>query len=291
MMRIKQIKCGLVFCGLFLWEMTSLSMAFGVPVYIADVPGYGYNSGAYYDASLGYVGCGPTSGVMILDTYDNRGATGLITDSLADAWDMHENYMSTNAAGFGSPSDFHFGIEDFAYDHGYIVDAVVHVEPTTYIPADWSAYAMGDDLAADATFWDTTTWDILVGPFLDFLAAEIDSDRPVSLTVDSDGDGGTDHWLVGVGYDYASGQWAGYNTWDSTLHWYDVESGFLEGNTMGVGFVRTFEFLGAIPDDGDPDDGGPDDGAPVPEPGTMVLFATGLAGFAGYGRKKLFSSH
>jgi hypothetical protein len=37
-----------------------------------------------------------------------------------------------------------------------------------------------------------------------------------------------------------------------------------------------------------PDNGGDNGGsAPVPEPGTMILFATGLAGFAGYSRKKM----
>lgn len=279
-MKIKWI----VFCGgLFLWEATSLPVALAVPVYLADVPGYGFNSAAYHDATLGFVGCGPTTGVMILDTYDNRGATGLIGDPLTAAWDMHENYMSTDNAGFGSPIDFHFGIEQFAYDQGYLVDSVVHVESTTYNPASWSGYTVGPDLALDADFWNTSTWEIQVADFLSFLAVEIDNDRPVSLTVDSDGNGGTDHWMVGVGYDLDAEQWAGYDTWDDSLHWYDVESGFIAGNEMGIGTVRTFEFLGPI------DNGGPDNGPPVPEPGTMLLFATGLAGFAGYGRKKLFS--
>ncbi len=249
-------------------------VAGALQVTIPDVLGYGYNSG-----SSPFVGCGPTSGVMILDTYDNRGvAPGLIVDPLADAWNMHYNYMGTNDNGFGAPSDFHFGVEQFAFDRGYIVDAVVHVEPTTFNPAQWSAYTVGPDLALDATFWNTSTWDIIDNLFLDFLAVEIDADRPVVLTVDSDSNGGDDHWMVGVGYDRQANQWAGYNTWDNSLHWYDVSSAFIAGNTMGIGFVRTFEFLGPLDD--------PDPEPPVPEPGTMFLLGTGLLGLVYVLRKR-----
>jgi hypothetical protein len=210
---------------------------------------------------------------MILDTYDNRGATGLIGNPLTDAWDLHYNYMNTLPSGFGPASDFHFGIEQFALDRGHIVDAVIHVEPTTYNALDWPGYTVGPDLALDATFWDTTTWDILDAQFLSFLAAEIDAGRPVSVTVDSDGIGGTDHWMVGVGYDTATNQWAGYNTWDTALHWYDVTSAFIEGNVMGVGFVRTFDYLGPVND--------------VPEPATILLLGSGLFGLVCFSGRRI----
>ncbi|PIP43227.1 MAG: PEP-CTERM sorting domain-containing protein, partial [Deltaproteobacteria bacterium CG23_combo_of_CG06-09_8_20_14_all_60_8] len=42
--------------------------------------------------------------------------------------------------------------------------------------------------------------------------------------------------------------------------------------------------LSEIPDPDIPGGGG---NAPVPEPATMLLFATGLIGFAGYSRKKM----
>ncbi|MGD9364721.1 MAG: hypothetical protein PVH87_03425 [Desulfobacteraceae bacterium] len=264
-------------------SLLSFQSVLAVPVTVSDVPGYGYNSAAYQDGGR-YVGCGPTSAVMILDTYDNRlsgadGAPGdLVADPLSTAWDLHFNYMNTDAGGFGSPSDFHYGIEDYALDQGFILDAVIHVESTTYNPADWG-YSYGDDLIADADFWDTNTWDIDDNAFLNFIAAEIDIGAPVVVTVDSDGNGSDDHWMVAVGYDMEAGQWAGYNTWDSSLHWYDVESAFLAGNTMGIAFVRTFDFLGPV--DGD------DDVTPTPEPNTIFLLVTGIVCLAGFGRHKL----
>ena len=274
-----------IFLLAFAMALTSSQSVLAVQVVISDVPVYGYNTVPVPDGDPEIMGCGPTSGVMILDTYDNRGATGLILDPLSDARLMHNSYMNTNAAGFGPASDFQFGVEDFAYDRGYLVDALLHVEPTGFNPVDWPAYTVGNDIVADANFWNTTTWDILDSDFLDFIDDEINVNRPVVLTVDSDGIGtvdggfynGTDHWMVCVGYDTEANQWAGYNTWDVGLHWYDVTSAFADGvapdytgNVMGIGFVRTVEFQGAIP-----------------EPATMLLLGTGLLGLAGFYRKRI----
>jgi hypothetical protein len=262
----------ILFVSIFL--PLTLQPTFAAQVTISDVPGYGFNSGAWP-----FVGCGPTSGVMILDTYDNRlsgaeGAPGdLVSDPLTVAWDLHNNYMGTNNDGFGSPSDMHYGMENYAEDQGYILDAVIHVESTTYNPADWP-YAEGDDLVADANFWDTMTWDINDLDFLNFVKPEIDAGAPIMVTVDSDGDASDDHWMILAGYDLDARQWGGYNTWDSSLHWYDVESAFIAGNTMGVAYVRTFDYLGPINGE-----------VPVPEPTTILLLGSGVIGLAWFRRK------
>jgi hypothetical protein len=60
--------------------------------------------------------------------------------------------------------------------------------------------------------YDESAWDIYKN--------EIDHRRPVVLLVDSDGDAGTDHFVTGIGYDDATGEYAIYNTWDSGIHWY-----------------------------------------------------------------------
>jgi T5SS/PEP-CTERM-associated repeat protein len=217
-------------------------------VVVSDAPNYPYNT--YISAKGYYTGCGPTSAVDLLGTYDLRGATDLIASPLDDICLLHESYMNTGVDGFGAPSDFHYGMEDFAQDRGYSVDAVLHVEPTIYDPSDWSVYPYGADHRADANFWNTSgsddpaNWTIDEAKFLDFLAAEIDAGRPVGITVDSGGATGPEHWMVAVGYDRTAEQWAGYNTYDSQLHWYNVDSAWRDGNNFGVAYIRSVEFNG-----------------------------------------------
>jgi hypothetical protein len=50
--------------------------------------------------------------------------------------------------------------------------------------------------------------------------AEIDAGFPVVLLVDTDGDGRTDHFVTGVGYDSTAKEYGIYDTWDNTIHWY-----------------------------------------------------------------------
>ncbi len=50
---------------------------------------------------------------------------------------------------------------------------------------------------------------------------EIDNGRPVGTIVDTDGDGSTDHFVTGIGYDADNNYYGIYDTWDQNVHWYE----------------------------------------------------------------------
>ena len=69
--------------------------------------------------------------------------------------------------------------------------------------------------------------------------AEIDAGRPVVFLVDTDGDGTTDHFVTGVGYDDATTQYGIHDTWDNSVHWY-AWRGIGSGRTWGIYSVTLF---------------------------------------------------
>jgi len=96
------------------------------------------------------------------------------------------------------PSDIGPGIEDYFTYSGYTATAEMYA---------WAAF----------------TW-------IEFMN-EIDAGRPVILGVDSSGSGWADHAIIGIGYDMTTHQYGCYDTWDTSIHWYDFQG---VGDVFGI---------------------------------------------------------
>jgi hypothetical protein len=72
--------------------------------------------------------------------------------------------------------------------------------------------------------------------------AEIDAGRPVVFLVDSDGDGNTDHFVPGIGYneDGDTNLYACWNTWNYNIHWYEYAQ-MANGQSWGIYGVTLFD--------------------------------------------------
>ncbi|MEJ2629510.1 MAG: hypothetical protein P8078_13280 [bacterium] len=137
--------------------------------YIQDFnqfPAYPYNTAAYKQGGA-FVGCGPTTGAMILGyfqhVYNLPDQNGLLTDpsqgvdeGLNTAWALHgSEYMQTQSNGFGSQYKIKSGLEDYAEDQGYEVEVMIHVSPTYSSDSDsWDDYGdYGEAWTNDGYFW------------------------------------------------------------------------------------------------------------------------------------------
>jgi hypothetical protein len=78
----------------------------------------------------------------------------------------------------------------------------------------------------------------------DRLRAEIDAGRPMVFLVDTDGDGGTDHFVTVIGYADTGGTqyYACLNTWDDDIHWYEFAP-IAQGQLWGVFGGTTYRIL------------------------------------------------
>jgi hypothetical protein len=238
--------------------------AVSAPEYIAhfaSFPAYPYNTSAY---KLGgaFVGCGPTTGAMMFGYFQAAySLTDLLTSpgtgvdkGLNTAWALHgAAYMNTGADGFGNVLNIKPGLVNYAAAKGYTVKVLIHVSPTYTSPnATFDAYGpFGDAWTNDASFFQQKadgSWKIDPASFCDFLEPNLDAGIPIFLTIDSDGNGGGDHWVALVGFDRATGKYAFYNTYSTTLQWADIyyvidSSGH---KVNSISYVRTVAL--SIPD-------------------------------------------
>ena len=228
----------------------------GSPVFLSNVPAYNW-----------YHGCGPTAAASVIGYYDLHGFDNLFPDSGWDAVKLTTNVKDQ----ISSPA--HNAKYDPTPDNSSL-----SVPPNTSIACwfrtsvspsqyGWSYLSYADDAFAGYITncgYQCTAWNENYGQFTwQDLVSEVGAGRPMMFLVDTDGNGGTDHFVPVFGYDDrgTGGKYYGcYDTWSEgeTVKWYRFRG---MGQPWGVG-AATFVQV-------------------VPEPSTLVLLGIGaLALFA-----------
>jgi len=192
-------------------------------------------------------GCGPTALGMLVGYYDGNGYPDLIpgdastqTTAVNDAMANTEHYddystpedsyptllndKSTNGGAHTSNclGDFmHTSWSEDGNFYGWSYSNWISYAFESYVNMQNSAYFV----TIPYEHFSSESWDVFVN--------EINSNRPVVLLVDTDGNGSTDHFVTGIGYDVSNSTYAIYDTWDNEIHWFQWRK-ISNGNTWGI---------------------------------------------------------
>lgn len=187
---------------------------------------------------LWYRGCGPTALGMVVGYYDNLGFPDLVLgDAFTQTAQVNEMMASEeHYADYSLPKDYFPTLKE---DKSQLGGAHISNSIADYMFTSWSSknnfwgWSWSNDIGAafqhyalqqnenyvietNNVYYNSDSWN--------YLKMEIDNNRPVVLLVDSAGDGSTDHFVTGIGYDDSTHQYAIYNTWDSTVHWHEYRA-------------------------------------------------------------------
>ncbi|MBN1349286.1 hypothetical protein JXJ21_07745, partial [candidate division KSB1 bacterium] len=225
--------------------------------HIVNFPAYPYNTDTYM-LSGAFLGCGPTTGAMIFGYFDHefgseclKSPVSGVNEGLNTAWELHKSqYMNTGADGGSSKYKIKPGIETYAGDHWCRVRVTIHVSPTN--PPSSTAFdaygSFGNAWLNDGFFWrtDGTNWWIDPDDFCDFLSPKLDAGIPIFLTIDTDQNGGGDHWVPLIGYNRTDSRYMFYDTYDTFIHGGDIHYSHAPGpkKVNAIEVVRSVEFLG-----------------------------------------------
>ena len=226
-------------------------------------------------------GCGPTAVAMVIGYWDGNGFPNLVPgdastqtsavnamiaddggnpDCSAPDGDHYQDYscpidyrpnLLTDRSEIGGAhssncvADFYktswssennfYGWSWFSHTPASFVGYVNWVEPQ-YIPS------------AKNHFYSSFSWNSYT--------LKIDAGRPAVLLVDTNGDGVTDHFVTGVGYDTATTQYGVYTTWQedgTNVRWFQWR-GLEVGNTWGIYGMTFFQmgpYCGDVNGDGE----------------------------------------
>ena len=213
-----------------------LSVATKTQVVISDVPIY-----------IWHHGCGPTALGMVVGYYDAKGYSDLIDGDASiqgsntnDAMANNEHYND-----YSLPIDYYPDLyQDKSELGGAHADNCMADFMETSFSSESNRYGWSWSNKIDDAFYyyaQMKNSSYTINSSYDYFSAfswvnyknEIDANRPVVLLVDTDGDGSTDHFVTGIGYDNSNSNYAIYDTWDSQIHWYPWQE-VASGNTWGI---------------------------------------------------------
>lgn len=179
-------------------------------------------------------GCGPTALGMVIGYYNDVGFSSLVDGSAATQTTSVNNAIANpeHYSDYSQPIDYYpdlFAdlseggdahesdcIADFMETswsseenrYGWSWSNLINIAFTNYV------------LSKNSNYYTNVSYNWYSGSSWNTYKTEIDNDRPVVLLVDSNGDGYTDHFVTGIGYDESNSTYAIYDTWDNGIHWY-----------------------------------------------------------------------
>jgi hypothetical protein len=215
-------------------------------------------------------GCGPTAVGMVVGYYDNQGYTDLIPGSASSqTTDVNQSIASEGSA----QNPRHYEDYSLPLDSGEpsplpdkseppVGDEHTHDCIADFMKTSWSSennfygWSWSSDIGPSFTSYvnlknssykptyngyysynGTMTWEVLTG--------EIDNNRPMVFLVDTDGNGGTDHFVTVVGYrDTPQQQYGCLDTWYpyDVIRWCDFEP-ISQGQPWGIWGCWSFNLL------------------------------------------------
>lgn len=265
-----------ILSGLLWFMLSAPQTVFAESFLLQNVPSYYWTGG-----------CAPTAAAMILGYWDLNGYENLFSATEVDSVKLTNNvknhisstlepslasYMETQNGGTYT-SKIDDGLRAYTLNKGYNF-ASEYFNTNLDNPEDQI----------------TTYWDSLASVWTNFLF-EI-KQGPVLFNVDIDDNGEVDHSITAIGYEITqTNDWlyACYDTWnesESAIKWYQFKpissqaSGSPKSGTNGTIYGGIHSMLYVHP--GSAVVGN----SPVPEPTTVLLFSTGLAGLVGAHSRK-----
>ncbi len=224
------------------------------PVVIPDVPAY-----------LWHHGCGPTALGMVIGYWDSHGYSDLVAGDATSQTSQVNAMIATDNNNTNCGAAFSDHYRDYAcpidyspsmqYDKSTLGGAHASDCVADFMRTSWSSmnnyygWSWFSDMPAaynnyvnhiNSAYSPIATNKSFSSFSWAQYKAEIDAGRPTVFLVDTDGDGSTDHFVTGIGYDDATFQYAIHDTWDNGIHWFLWRS--IGQGAWGIYGVTTFRF-------------------------------------------------